>query len=208
MSNLVEQYGSSWFMNKFNGCFFLHNEEPHIVQNNGTRWRTNVPCIKAEKGDEGYVGCETVVPADAFADVSVFSVPNLGWRSADKGRGLYYLARNNSSYYRGLSQRNVTATPSALTTWLQGYAGYNVAPNKEMLAHISLVPEFLSIPDGVAKIRAEEILSFAASPTIAVFPIGEDKMAVMFKQKRAGTIMPDDSMTLIIPELNSYMENL
>lgn len=208
MSNLVEQYGSSWFMNKFNGCFFLHNGEPHIVQNNATRWRTNVPCVKVEKGEEVYAGYETVVPTDAFTDISVFSVPNLGWRSSDKGRCLYYLTRNNSSYHRGLSQRNVTAYPSTLTTWLQGYTGYNAFLTKEMLAYTSLVPDFLSIPEGVAKIRAEEILSFAVSPTIAVLPIGEDKMAVMFKQKRAGTIMPDDSMSLIIPELNSYMENL
>ena len=209
MSNLIEQYGRDWFISKFNGSFFLHEGEPHIVAAGlNNNWRTNVPCKKLTKQEERVVVQQVYVPHTMFTDVSVFSIPNLGWRSLDKGRYLSYYKRNNNSYHRGLSMRNLTQEDSQLTRWLAVRSGWEMPNADTMVPYAAMCPEFIPLTEGIEKIRNQEIVSFAASPTIAVFPIGNDQLAVMFKQKQAGVINPDNSMTLHIPELNSYMENM
>lgn len=210
MSNLVEQYGPDWFTSKFNGSFFMHEDTPHIVKVvAGRSFRTNVPCRKLIKEGSTVTALDTTVRTEVFTDASVFSVRNLGWRTWDSGKVLEYFSRNNNSYYRGLSIRNLTVAPSHLTMWLRGMGavGYD-SDNEAMQAYKALKPDFIPLTEGIAKIRAEEIISFAASPTIAVLPSEDDRLVVMFKQKQAGFINGDNSMSLLIPELNSYMENM
>lgn len=211
MSNLVTQYGSDWFYSKFSGSFFRHEGAPFkVIPNSGSRRTAWIPCLKLEKNEEGTVrGTEINVNVAAFTDVSVFSVPNLGWRSALKGKYLAYYYRNNNSYHRGLSSRNMAVNESAMTRWLSRHSDYNRdAVDDNFLAYTAMCPEFLPLTEGVAKMARGEILSFAVSPTVAVLPNDEDSFAVMFKEKVAGHVSPDGNMSLVIPELNSYMENV
>lgn len=211
MSNLVTQYGSDWFYNKFSGSFFRHEGLPFkVLPNTGTRRTAWIPCLRLEKNEEGRVlGTQTNVNVAAFTDVSVFSVPNLGWRSALKGKYLAYFSRNNNSYHRGLSSRNMTVRESVMTLWLARNSDYDrSAVDDNFLAYTAMCPEFLPLTEGVAKMARGEILSFAVSPTIAVLPNDADSFAVMFKEKVAGYVTPDGNMSLVIPELNAYMENV
>lgn len=211
MSNLVAQYGSDWFYTKFSGSFFRHEGVPFkVIPHSGSRRTAWIPCLKLEKNEEGAVqGTETNVSVSAFTDVSVFSVPNLGWRSALRGKYLAYFSRNNNSYHRGLSSRNLAATESLMTRWLTRNSDFNYdVVDDNFRAYTAMCPEFLPLTEGVAKMARGEILSFAVSPTIAVLPHDEGSFAVMFKEKVAGYVSPDGNMSLVIPELNSYMENV
>jgi hypothetical protein len=207
MSNLIEEYGAQWFSSKFGGSYFMYNGMPHIVQNTA-EGRKTVECTSLRKQDGIVVPTTARLPNEVFTDISLFSVPQLGWRSTDSGRYLAYYARNNTSYHRGLSSRNIIIAESPLTKWLRMYANYSNTPQEIDKAYISLLPEFLPVTEGVRRMREGEIVSFAASPTIAVVPDIDGKLSVMFKTKKAGTIMPDGSMTFLIPDFTSYMENI
>lgn len=210
MSNLITQYGANWFISKFGGSIFMLNGEPHIVTPDSSGWRTQVPCNRLDLADNGFsvTRQDVRVSADVFTDASVFAIPNLGWRSLDKGRLLVYLSRNNSSYHRGLASRNLNIETSSLTTLLHRRGGYTTQINPIDYLRAAAMPEFMTLMEGIEKIRNEEILSFAVSSTVAVLPLNGEQLRVMFKQKVAGIINPDNTMQLALPELSSYMENM
>lgn len=210
MSNLVEQYGMNWFLSKFSGSFFMHEDKPHVVRSDvdSFRYTVNVPCYSLEQTGESTISRNDVsIPATEFNDISKFSVGGLGWRSSDKGRYLAYFKRNNRSYHRGLSLRNLVIEVSHMTKWLSTYTNYNIRRDEAALAWLSLRPTFHSLHEGLEMVRNKEIVSFAISPTIAIMPDKDDKMAILFKTLKAGTVDLDGNMQLSIPKIGSLLEN-
>lgn len=210
MANLVSQYGINWFLSKFGGSFFMYEDKPHIIRSNveAYRYSVNVPCYVIEKRSDSTLGkVNASVPSDFFTDIGKFSCGGLGWRASDKGRYLAYFKRNNRSYHRGLSARNLVVDMSEMTRWLQNFANYNTQREDVALAWLTLVPEFHTLQEGLAKVRNKELVSFAISPTIAIMPDADDRMAVLFKQMKAGTVDLDGNMQLSIPKISSLMEN-
>lgn len=211
MSNLLSQYGSDWFFSKFSGSFFKYNNIPHYVGSSIGRRTANIPSFRLVRDEEDNVRAEEcTVPAEVFTDVGVFSVPYLGWRWGKQGKYLSYYTRNNNSYRRGLSNSNMIVDASGMTRWLMGTGNLDRSIlDPAYQAYKAMCPDFLPITEGVRKMAEGEILSFAASPTVAILPTeDENQFAVMFKQKQAGVVSPDGRMSLVIPELSTYMENM
>lgn len=212
MSNLIEMNGIDWFSVKFNGSVFMFEGEPHMVGNGTSEAFSNrsyIKCLKLGLDSNNQPVITTVnIQHDDFSDVSMFSIPNLGWRSDGDGKYLAYIARNNNSYHRGLCQRNTIITLSPMTKWLMQRSLMPNSNTYHKAAYLAAKPTFYPFTLGVQKMARGEIVSFAASSALAVMPHSEEKFSLLFKRKRAGYVYPDGRLELVIPELNTYLETM
>lgn len=206
MTNLIDKYGADWFVHRFHSSLFLHEGEPHAV---GSFFDDSggVRCDKLVRGEEGVVSRSVTIDRDVFTDVGMFGVPMLGWRSDDKGRFLAYFSRNNRSHHRGLSPRNMQVQKSAITSYLTRRSTYREPDSPWYTSYLALKPEFTPLQEGIDKMRAGEIISFAVSPVISVMPDRNDKLAIMYKTKKAGVVDENNVVKLTIPQLSDYMEH-
>lgn len=208
MTNLVQELGVERFRQKFGGSFFFDDEGLPCVINTVDNGGVSVGCTSVSGDVKNIRVNPKVLPSDFFASLATFKVPKLGWRMAYEGRYLAYLSRDNRSYHRGISQGNLTTDLSALTKWLMRTNNFSVPFSANKLCTLALRPEYMPLSEGIAAMRAGELLSFAVSPDIAVVPSEDDTYDVYFRQNQAGKIMPDDSLQVTVPLLANYLKDL
>lgn len=199
--SLIDHYGPDWFNSKFQNSFFKHEDESYVVQRASS---SRVSCLKLMLEGDAIVTTSSTLPKDAFTSIGKFAVPMLGWRHGYNGKYLAYLGRNNNSYARGLSLRNIREEKSSITLLIENASRFQ--RGEYYSAYVALNPEFYTLAEGIQKMRNKEILSFAVSPTIAVIPSTNDEYTIMFKRKQGGIIRADNSLAFNIPELALYME--
>lgn len=208
MSNLLAKYGSSWFTTKFNGTFFMYEGKPARVLEAFNNRSVHIRVL--DKLDGRVVGNNLEVSGDLFPDSSVFSVPELGYRHARDGLYLAFFVRNNSSYVRGLSLRNLNARVSNITKLIQRRLSSVPPPSQDDLNYMAMKPEFVPFHEGIRKVLAGELVSFAASPTLAVVPspTSETELTLLFCGKSVGKVDSSGNLRITSSITSEYIEAL
>lgn len=206
MPNLIESVGVDYFNRRFSGSYFLdQNDNPAIVVTAGG----DATVATVLKGTSNRMMEDTAeIPNDYFTDLSKFSVPRLGWRTAAQGKYLVYMSRNNRSYHRGLSAGNLNVKLSPMTQWLVRSNNFRNTIGKNKQALLAMKPEFIPFAEGVEKMRRGEILSFAASHIVAVSPDVDEKFAIFFREKKVGEVLPNGTLSFTIPSVEEYLGEL
>lgn len=204
MSNLIEKYGPSWVQNKFHGSYFRYNNMPaKMLEVVGDEVVAQVALRKSGGVERKVIR----VPASYFPTSEVFNVPELGYRHAQEGRWLAFISRNNSSYHRGLSASNIRVVESSHTEYLRMNRVPVKSLNDSELCNVIMDPNFIPFHKGIKLMLDGKIMSFAASPTIAVVPdhSGEG-LIVRMCSKEIGTVSPDGVLSITAPFAQNYIE--
>jgi hypothetical protein len=208
MTDLITKLGTEFFNRKFSGSYFKDNQDrPGIIR---TVDGGQVAYTALGGNSKRIYRSDQTLPRSFFTGLEVFSVPTLGWRSAQDGKYLSFFSRNNRSYHRGLSGSNLTSEHSPLTKWLMASQNMdrNIALNEDFKCMLAMKPEFIPFTVGIQKMREGSLLSFAASPTVAVMPGEEDTFSIYFRQALAGKVLPDGTVVVDIPMLADYVGEL
>lgn len=205
--NLIEQFGPSWFEQKFRGSYFQYEGMPAKVINVTGERRSSVKCLVIPRINGQVTPYTKEVPYYYFNNVEIFNVPTLGWRSCNKGTWTAWISRNNHSYHRGLSAANIRVQHSDLTTFLSRQGISFVPMNDEKLCNIVLQPQFIPLRKGISLMLAGKIVSFAVSSTIAVFPGEDDKLVIKFSNKDVGTVDADGNINITFPFVDNYIKD-
>jgi hypothetical protein len=73
---------------------------------------------------------------------------------------------------------------------------------------LSLRPTFVPFSEGIEKMREGKIVSFAVSANIAVMVSEDDNFSIFFRQKKAGVVLPDNTVVVDLPALSTYLGDL
>lgn len=207
MTNLVQELGREYFLQRFKGTFFKGPDDATcIMRRHPGDGEAEVDKIV---GTVNKPEIESIlVPDEFFSDMRVFATPELGWRSAAQGKYLARLNRNNTSYHRGVASQNIGRNVSDLTMWLanEGVISLSYYAREATLAKLVMEPEYLSLSEGLTKIGSGEILSFCISANMAVFAEGEEDMALMFNANKVGTINLRGEINCNIPFVTSVLQ--
>jgi hypothetical protein len=204
MTNLVERYGVRWFRNKFGGSYFMHRGIPAVVQQVE---ETSVGVSLYPRVDNVVKVVNTKLPTSVFRDHKMFYVPELGYRHSQDGKWLGYISRTNTSYNRGIGINNISVAESRLTRSLRGMGVSIKSLNGGELCNAVLDPGFIPFHRGIKLMLEGKIVSFAASPTIAVVPTPEqDSLTIMVCSREVGTVSPDGEINMVLPFAKSYLE--
>lgn len=205
MSNLIDKYGTDWFRNKFRGSLFrLHGVPARVI---GVGSRVEAYALVRRRGK--VEARQTFLDYSHFPDSNMFAVPELGYRHNKSGKWLAYLSRVNTSYNRGISLKNLNKSVAQHTEFLR-FSGFNVeAPDENTLCNMVMDPTFIPFRTGIKLMLEGKIISFAASPTIAVVPSDvDDSLIVRLCSKEIGTVSPEGELSLTLPFANKYLEQI
>lgn len=204
MSNLIEKYGTDWFRSKFSNSYFMYKGIPARVTS-VNRNDTTVALAVRKNGEVKEL--KVSVPFDYFESSSLFNVPELGYRHIGDGRWLGYVSRNNSSYHRGISPGNTVVNLSDHTNFLQSKGLQVPRPQAAEMCNMLLEPTFIPFHKGIALMLKGELMSFAASPTIAVIPSQDsDDLLVKMCSKVIGSVTADGTLNITTPVAKGYLE--
>ncbi len=212
MTNLVDQYGPDWFNNKFGSTMFRHKGVACRVieatsRRVGRKSVNEVMCRAVSRVNGKLQAANIRLPASGFSDTDMFSSGELGYRHAEKGKYLVYVRRNNSSYARGMSLRNLVYQESALTSFLVDEGLLSYFPNEDEQHLMVMEPSFIPIRRGIKLMLEGKIASFAASPTIAVVPHTDaESLVVLFCDKQIGTVSADGVVNITVPLAQPFIE--
>lgn len=220
MGNLITSLGASTFNDRVRSSYFLDKDgdagcivhltdhrKPKPDSDGDYYYKVQYRKIIGDLDSTAARAVTSEEEVDFFKNFGVLEVPSLGWRSYYSGRGLAYLSRNNRSYHRGISRSNLFVEKSPMTEWLERNTSWKHTMDDNMLCLITCKPKYLGMQEGLAKIRQGEILSFAASPTVAVSPATARTLDVWFRKTKVGTINADDTLDTT-PSFRSYVESL
>lgn len=213
MSNLISQYGADWFNSKFQSTLFSYEGIPaRVAEASSTgRGAKRVHSVDVFLYPKNRPVAHKKLSADYFKDSSVFSVPELGYRHTDDGVTLLLLSRNNHSYTRGLSLRNLSLQASNHSLYLRaalGLPAFTAASIREdRKIRMALSPNFIPMRKGIELILKGKLASFAVSPSVAVVasPTGAQ---VLVAEKAVGSIDLDGTMTLTNLRATSFIGEL
>lgn len=205
MANLIEKYGADWFRSKFGSSYFLYKDMPAQVANVSNSGDVKAALFPRINGEVKKV--LTYVDPEYFPDSTVFAVPELGYRHAQEGRYLAFVSRNNSSYHRGLSPGNVRFQDAEHTIFLREHGMPVRGLSADEKCNIIMQPTFIPFQRGIKLMLDGKIMSFAASPTIAVVPhADDDSLVVKLCSKEIGTVSPEGELTITAPFAQNYLE--
>lgn len=207
--NLVEELGANYFLDRFNRSMFLDPEgRPAYINHGIPAGRGTIPICSIEGPVTKPTVVEGTLPYDFFTGLSVFSVPPMGFRSANNGRYLAHFSRNNRSYRRGVSTDNLHRwlAPSSLYLMQEGALSYDYYDRPTSTILMIMQPEFIPLKEGIAKMKAGELFSFAASSNLAVIPAVDDSFALYFNTNRVGTIGADGSLSCTVPMISNMIK--
>lgn len=200
MSNLIEKYGASWFNSKFGQSMFESEgllcridsvSHDHVMVKTFHKDRT--PKLRKTKFAQ-------------FADSAMFNVPEMGYRTFDKGKWLCYLGRNNTSYHRGLRYRDITRSLSTLTQYLKGQTRV-VEPKEDELLQLVYRPNFIPLHTGIKLMLEGKLFSFAASASVAVIPDHEsDGLLILMNENVVGRVDENGVMSYTFNYAKEYVE--
>lgn len=207
MSNLIESYDRRWFNTKFSGAMFFHKGvAARVVEATNSGVLTNMVLKHNSKVKEMLV----TLPYDEFKSSDKFQAPDLGYRHMMDGKVLVFIRRENTSYVRAVALRNIRAEESQLTTQVIE-EGLVKEPITDADLHYSIMrPGYIPLRRGIELLRQRKMLSFAASPVIAVeqSPELDGTLNVLAAGKVVGTVNKDGAMNITLPFVNNLIEDL
>ena len=198
--NLIQKYGASWFNSKFNGSFFMRDgvlasvynvEHDHVALKMYPKRRRQF-IIRAKHSE--------------FPNADMFSVPEMGYRTHDKGKWLSYLGRDNTSYHRGLRSRDITISESSLTYYLKAQT-HVISPKAEEIAQLVYSPNYIPLHTGIKLMLEGKLMSFAASASVAVIPDNEsDGLLLLMNENVVGSVSEDGTLSYVFKYAKPYVE--
>ena len=206
--NLVKELTPGYFFERFRGCMFKDAEgRPNYIDTQQPVERDAVICNLVGGTPTKPTLEKTRFPWDFFADLSVFSVPALGWRQAGQGRYLVHFRRNNRTYHRAVAANILQRWVSPATKFLLSSGNLNIDYYDRMpiVVHLVMLPEYTPLKDGIAAMRKGEIFSFCTSPNLAVIPDVDEQQAIYFNTSRVGTVLKDGTVTCTVPFIDAII---
>jgi hypothetical protein len=73
---------------------------------------------------------------------------------------------------------------------------------------LAMKPTYTPFNEGVSQMRDGKIVSFAVSSSVAVVLAEDDNFNIFFRQRRAGRVLPDNTVVVDIPILSAYLGDL
>ena len=128
-----------------------------------------------------------------------------------KGRALLFLSRTGRrTYTRGVGTHNIHTDIHPMSQYLidRGMLSHQYLLKPQTLTLLTLKPEYMALSEGIRAIFKGDILSFAASPNIAVAPSSKDELAIYFNRNKVGTVSKDGSINCKISNVNNLLEEL
>lgn len=210
--NMVEELGTSYFAQRFGGSFMKGpSGEVCCIRASGWQDERHVP-VNVYKGRVEKLTMEVAhIPADFFVDMSVLAVPRLGWRSAARGKFLAHYSRNNTSYQRGVCPGNLKLVQAPHTRYLSDY-GEIALPFYQaegVQGKLILEPNYLSLAEGLHRMREGKLLAFPVNASFAVTPHDEDNYALITVDRMVGTVAKETGeINLTIPFDPAMLESV
>lgn len=211
MADLVTKYGREWFNNKFPGSYFMYKGIPARVgraeRSPTSRDGSVVHITMCPRVNNEVKVVKSHIPTDYFQNSDMFSVPELGYRHTANGKWLAFLQRNNSSYVRGLSTRNLNVFESEFTKFLKRNGVREPTPNEDVITSLVMEPTFVPLHRGIKMMLEGKLLAFAASPTVAVVPAkAHEGLQILMCDKEIGSVDVDGAMNITLPTARNYVE--
>lgn len=192
--NIVEQVGADYFSSRFGGSFFFGpNGQPCILQGAFSR---NVVDAHEVTGPKT---AKTIhIPRDFFQSFQFLTMPPLGWRSAQRGRVLVYLSRNNTSYTRGVNSKNIFKTFAPHTEYMfrMGKLDKLELLRAEQLLLLVANPQHMSMEEGMAELNAGKRMAFTNGDEIAIVPESNTKYNIYCGTQIVADITPEGEVTV------------
>lgn len=207
MSNLVDDYGRDWFNSKFMGAMLTYNGVSLRVKEAA---RNGVICTAVVKHDDKVKGMNISIPNSEFGSSDRFSAPDLGYRHMLDGKALVFIRRDNTSYARAVSLRNIRAEESQLTTQVFDSKLVSCDVSDDDLHYAIMQPNYIPLHRGIALLRKRNMLSFAASPVIAVeqSPLLDGTLNILAAGKIVGGVDAQGNVNITLPFASKLIEDL
>lgn len=191
--SIVTELGPRYFEQRFAGAYFRGPDNKICMVDTASREvrRDNAVPVIVIGGPIERVNSENItLPDTFFTDMAQFAVPRLGWRSAQNGRFMTYLTRNNQSYQRGVCKKNLEFQDAPHTSFLCQYASISreYYQRPVTLGKMVLDPQYMPLARGLADMNAGRRAGFCLNPDIAVVPFSEDKYALLGMAGMVGTV--------------------
>lgn len=210
MTNLVEELGVSYVLDRFRECMFLDGEGKSCYIDGSRPWlRGHVAVNVVDGTPEAPVVAQGQLTAEFFKDLTVLATPALGWRQSNEGRYLVHFTRDNRSYHRAVAPANLKRSFAPSTRYLVNTSNLDRAiyDGVDSTALLVLKPQYTPFREGLEAMRNGAILSFAVSPTIAVIPDMNNSQAVLFNTTRVAVVRPDGELVFTFPSIQPLVED-
>lgn len=194
--NIVQQVTPDYFSGRFSGCIFIGpNGNPHFIEGilNSERG-VNCKEVKSPRTVEN-----TILPFDFFESFSFLAVPEIGWRMAEDGRVMAHLQRNNTSYTRGITLKNVHKFYAEHTEYMfsMGKIAKKDVELPSYLATLVAKPNHLSMQDGLYALNTGKVMAFSNGPHVAVIPESDSVYNIFCDRAHAANITPEGEISLL-----------
>lgn len=202
--NIIQEMGRDYFNQRCAGGIFL---SPEGIANYVVEANTQSVVCKQMTGEVGKLKTEQrIYPHDHFTSFNLFRVPELGWRAAMDGRILVRYTRNNTRYERAVCQRNVVTEIHPLMATLIDTAAVSATYYQQQGVQAKMIaePGFLTMADGLERMRSGEILSFVVTPHVVVAAESDDRAVIYFGTTPAGIADLSGEVTIN----SKYVRNL
>lgn len=210
MSNLIAQLGHGYARERLAGCMFMtEDDRAAFIDTRNAAWTERTAPVSVIGGPSSKTTIETRhVPHEYFKDFSTFATPALGWRMAANGRWMGYMRRNNASYNRALAAKGITTWLAPTTQFLINSDNLSLEyyQRPTTIAHLVMLPEYMSMADGLAGMASEKMLGFALSSNMAVIADTDEQHAFYFNTAKVGTVALDGTVTCKVPMFAEYLE--
>lgn len=194
--SIVEQVSPDYFSHRFSGCIFIGpNGNPHYVEHvNSLERGVNCKDVKSLRSVEN-----TILPCDFFESFKFLTVPEIGWRSAEGGRVLLHFQRNNTSYTRGITLKNLHKFYAEHTEYMFSM-GKVQKKDVELPSYISTLvakPEHLSMQEGLHALNRGSLLSFTNSAHVAVIPESDSMYNIFCDRSHVANVTPEGEVSVL-----------
>lgn len=205
--NLIQELGQGYFHERFNRCMFFGPDGKPAYIIDGAHHQ-GVKCVLVDGPSTKPVTTETFIPYDFFKDLSVFSVPALGWRSAAQGRYTVYMSRNNRTYQRGVSNGvlNKFIAPSTELLIRDDGVSPDYYERESTVVTMVMRPEYMPLREGVEAMNEGSVYSFCVSANLAILPVSDDAYGLYFNTNRVGSVSPGGNVSCSIPVVSRLLE--
>ena len=214
MPNLTESFRTRGdFYQKFNGSFFIGPDDRVMIVNgsNGDNINNHVACRALRFTTPGRLSSSTDnvdVPDEFFDTMARFATPDFGYRHYNGGKLLLRTSRIMSGYQRGISHRNVQVELSPFSLWLR-YANNETDATEVTelrIAHMMMKPEFIGLTDGIQRMAAGSLASFAINAKMAV-TFGEDGYDLWYLGRCIGKVDDNMNITTKLVNVKSFLDS-
>lgn len=195
--SIIQEVGTDYFSSRFQGCIFLGpNGNPHYVESIARASSQRVNCREVLSVKDSR---QALVPFEFFQTFKFLTVPELGWRAAEKGRVLVRLQRNNSSYTRGVTIKNVFRSYAPHTEYMfnMGKLNRQLVDATDYLVKLVTEPGHMSMTEGVKALNRGNIMSFTVNAKVAVVPENNSLYNIFCNADHVANVSPEGQVTML-----------